>query len=200
MTSATAEWTDGLEQERVNEHEDISPLIIGLRAGDTEARRSFFERYWERPHREAFGVLRDRGDAHDVTAGLLLDFMTEGVHRFRAREHAALEHYLRVSARRRAIATRKHRQTLEPSTDQEAVGPTERDAWLLARLEHCLGELPPRTRAILRLKYAGGQDNAAIGRTLGQTRANISKLLTHSRKGALGKLRRCIESTRHKEA
>ena len=86
--------------------DDIKPLIEGLIHGEAAAQRELFKGYFDIAFREAVRVLHQQGEAYDVTAGLLLDFMTRDAQRFRAGGRPALEHYLRVSARRRAIAAK----------------------------------------------------------------------------------------------
>lgn len=175
---------------------DIRSLLDDLVAGKETAQRVLFKRFWDRPYREANAILRQQSDAYDVTAGLLLDFMTTGVHGFRGTSEGALRRYLQVSARRRAVVARTRSQRAQELVDELPAEAQTTEPWLLAKLEACLSALPARTRSVLRLKYTGDRSNAEVAQILGQTRANISKFLTHPQKGALARLRRCLGSVK----
>jgi RNA polymerase sigma factor (sigma-70 family) len=173
---------------------EITDFIAALRDGDPAARRELFRDYLPPLHRRAVRLLGSSGDAYDVAAGLLLDFMEEYVHGFTGQTERSLRGYLKTAVVRRGMAFRERAAALPGDAHEQelSVGMKSNDPLLLARLEACLDELPPRARQILRLKFAGDRDNVEIGRLLGQTRASISKQLIHPQKGALARLRRCI--------
>ena len=173
---------------------DVTSLVVALRHADDTARRALFRRYMPALHRRAVSILRNDGDAYDVSAGLLIDFIDTYCHGFEGTIERSLQGYLKVALVRRCQAYAAYRSDMASvDVDHVPAGPAEADDPLvLARLERCLAALPPRTRRILRLKYAADHDNASIGQMLGVSRAAISQHLIHPIKGALARLRRCI--------
>jgi RNA polymerase sigma factor (sigma-70 family) len=173
----------------------IQGLLDGLRSGASDAQRRLLRQYWDVPYSRARRVLGPTGDAHEVAIGVLGDFMVTHVHDFRATTAPALRLFLATVATRRALALRDRASVLQSGLEADLQPGPERetgDPWLLARLEGCLRQLPARSRLVLRLRYGQGMDNAQVAELLGQTRANVSKLLTHPLKGVLGRLRRCL--------
>ncbi|MFT7624138.1 MAG: RNA polymerase sigma factor (sigma-70 family) [Myxococcota bacterium] len=173
----------------------ISGLLHGLRSGASDAQRRLLREYWDVPYSRALRVLGSKADAHEVAMGVLGDFMVTHVHTFRATTRPALRLFVATVATRRALALRDRAAVLQAGLDaglQPAPELETQDPWLLARLERCLRELPGRSRLILRLRYGQGLNNAEVAELLGQTRANVSKKLTHPLKGVLGRLRRCL--------
>ena len=179
---------------------DALALLEGLRAGDDETRRGFFRAFYKAPYRRARSILRNDGDAHDVTCAVLVDFLDRRAAEFRGTTCAAVQLYLIVAAidRARRLQSRRKVVRLDARAVQNATEGAEaggRDPWLLARLERCLARLSPKLRQLLTLKYAEDLDNTEIASLTGVSRAAISQRLTHPRRGALGRLRRCMAAS-----
>ena len=176
--------------------ESIPELIAALRRGEAPAR----VRLW-RGHRSALvaraqRVLGDAGDAEDVAAGVLADFMGRLVHRFRGETAAALRAYLVAATIDRSLRLRDRGKVvaIEAGLEDTRAAPEAEahDPWLDARLRECVRRLPAEQRAVLRLRYAADLDNVEIAELLGQSRSAVSQRLIHPRRGALARLRRCL--------
>ena len=189
-----------MEGERVStdlrEPQAFERFLSDLRDGDNDARRRLFRECYSTPYVRARRLLRDPCDAEDIAMGVLVDFMERLVHRFRGTSIGALHTYLGVAALDRGIRYRDRQRALLSGPDPEdhaSSEPGERDVFLLRRLEECLRKLPPIARRILRLKYSSDKDNPEIATLLGISRAAVSQRLTHRGRGALPRLRKCLD-------
>jgi len=168
-------------------------FIDALCRREPDACARLFADYWARPYGRARSITGDDGDAHDVVASAFADFIERHAERFRGVRPAALQHYLMLAVTHRArrqVARRSRLRELvaEPASTGEAA-----DTLALAQLERCLDDLPPRTREVVALRYGRDLDNHEIADRLGISRPAVNNHLTHPARGALGRLRRCLE-------
>ncbi len=174
-------------------------FVASLRRGERAATRRLFELCLEPALGRATRLLGSPGDAHDVVIGVLVEFLDRYVQAFRgASEREVLTYVLVATVERCGRFRRAHARLAARAADEAAVrqgaGATSAldDPWLRARLEACLQTLPEATRQVIRLKYGLGKDNPEIAALLGVSRAAVSQRLTDPKRGALGRLRKCL--------
>ena len=173
-------------------------LVARLKRGETEAQRELWVGYhpmvlagWRR-------ILRAEaaGDAEDVAAGVLVDFLGSACHRLRIDDPRVVTSYLKLMASRRSLRCAERRRRFEVFRAEQtaAEGGADPDemgsrALLLRRLGDCLGHLSPKARQAIRLRYGGGLVNQRIGELLGVSKQYVGRLLAGSR----ARLRDCLE-------
>ena len=172
-------------------------IVARLRAGDAEARRAFFERFWPISLRRARAVVHDSGDAHDVAAGVLADFAERHVHTMRSASEAAIGAYIITTTARRARALlARRRQMSQLAEETLTTEPADTEPVLLARLEECIARLSDRQRQLLQLRFGVGMTNADIAQTLDMSRSAITQAISKEPGGVLPRLKRCLTAPR----
>jgi RNA polymerase sigma-70 factor (ECF subfamily) len=172
-------------------------LVARLKREDPAAQRRFWRICWPQVYADCARILGDGLPAHEVAVEVLSDFLLRYVHGLS--HPGAAGTYLRLMAVRRA-AREKEARSASKSVDMdvfhaEAGVDAEESAWakaLLPRLEECLGELTPKARQVLKLRYHADLTNERIGALLGGSKQYIGRLITRS----LGVLRKCLERSR----
>ena len=172
-------------------------LVARLRRGETAAQRELWVRYHPMVLAVCRGVLQAdaAGDAEDVAAGVLVDFLEAACRRLRNDDPRVVTSYLKLMAARRSLRCAERRRRVEP-LDAERIAadpahdPDEKGAraLLLRRLDGCLAHLSPKARRAIRLRYGGGLVNQRIGELLGVSKQYVGRLLTRSHE----RLRDCL--------
>jgi RNA polymerase sigma-70 factor, ECF subfamily len=165
-------------------------VVVAFRA-ELEDFGAFYEGSYLRAYRTALGIVRDRGLAADVTQDAYVSaFRDRGGFRgdvpatawfHRILVNAALTGLRRKSSRPREIPPD---EVFERHAGDEAHATAVRVSVLGA-----LGELEPRSRAAVVLRYYHDYDYATIGRILGTSPGNVGVILTR----ALDRLRAVFE-------
>ena len=158
---------------------------------DDERFRLFVEKQWGPLTRTAYLLTGDRGNAEDLVQSAL-----EKVHRHwgRIQRTDAPEVYARRVIVNTAISWRRRRRVVEvPLLATDAtVAP---DPYVQAESRHqllvALRRLPPKTRAILVLRYFEDMSEADIGRVLG---CSVGAVKSQASRG-LARLRAHVDPT-----
>lgn len=141
---------------------------------------AFYERTYQRAYRTALAIVRNHAMAADVTQEA---FVAAYGQRGRFRGDAPGEMWLHrivvnaalAAVRRRGPVIRELTMTERGSADH-ARATADRVVLFAA-----LGELPPRHRAVVVLRYYHGYDYATIARILGTTPTNVGAMLSRAR-------------------
>lgn len=141
---------------------------------------AFYERTYQRAFRTALGIVHDRAIAADVTQEA---FATAYEQRSRFRGEAPANVWLHRIVVNGALASlRRRRPTVRELTvvdrggTDDAHAATDRIVLFAA-----LGELPPRHRAVVVLRYYHDYDYATIAQILGTSTTNVGAMLTRAR-------------------
>lgn len=144
-------------------------LLREARAGSRSATEAIVERYWDKAHRIAFGVLGDRHIAEDVTQESMLSILAN-LSRFDTRRpfepwlHRIVTNravdWARARERREKVAT-----LVQPNQQQQPLPQQE--------LVEALGALPVEQRAAVVLRYVAGYGTNEIARILGVQRGTV---------------------------
>ena len=168
----------------------MAEVTVAFRA-ELDDFAAFYEASYPSAFRTALAIVRDAGLAADVTQdAYVLAYRDRS--RFRGDApatawfhrivvNAALAGLRRRSSRPREIPAREMR--VDPGGDQ--AGATSERLSILA----ALGDLEPRSRAAVVLRYYHDYDYATIGRMLGTSPGNVGVILTR----ALDRLRTVLE-------
>ncbi len=165
-----------------------------LRARNPVAQARFFRAHRERVENICGRILGQGGDAQELAADVLGDFLytyVDGVETPRA-----VSTYLKLMATRRALRWQKARDRageFDEETVAAADGSSDNAIWaqqVLPRLDGCLTHLTPKAREVLKLRFSTELTNEAIGEIVGGSKQYIGRLIKESTE----KLRRCLES------
>ncbi len=175
--------------------EEITGMLTGLKRGDRDAERIFWKDRWPEVYAVCRHILGDGADASEAAVDVMTDFMTKYVHSLS--NEAAINAYLRLMAVRRSIKYKKFREkhiSLQPDTDMvndDALSPEEsaQFAFLVPRLNECMGRLTGKARQAVQLRYAEQMTGDRIGGIIGASKQYVGRLLKQS----LNFLSRCLE-------
>jgi RNA polymerase sigma-70 factor (ECF subfamily) len=165
-------------------------VVVAFRI-ELEDFATFYESSYPRAFRTALAIVRDHGLAADVTQDAYVSAFRDRA-RFRGDVPAtAWFHRILVNAALAGLRRRSSRPR-EISPDEmlerhsgDATGATAERLSVLG----ALGELEPRSRAAVVLRYYHDYDYATIGRILGTNPGNVGVILTR----ALDRLRTVLE-------
>ena len=141
---------------------------------------AFYERTYQRAYRTALGIVRNQAMAADVTQEA---FVAAYEQRGRFRGDAPGEMWLhRIVVNAALAAVRRRGPVVRELTMIERDGADHaRAAVDRVALFAALGELPPRHRAVVILRYYHDYDYATIARILGTTPSNVGAMLSRAR-------------------
>ena len=178
-----------------SEHLYDDPALLGrLARRDPAAQQAVWERERPRLIVVAAAAGGSPADVDGIVADVFADFFFHYVDHLK--HAAAVPAYLRIMAIRRAQRARDHalrQQALVEETlvqdDRERLERTIDEQAQLPRLAHCLEQLSPRSRAVLRLHYGQSVSYSSIGVAVGVTKQAVGKIVQR----CLAALRRCLE-------
>lgn len=165
-----------------------------LRARNPVAQARFFRAHRERLENICGRILGHGGDAQELAADVLGDFLytyVDGVETPRA-----VSTYLKLMATRRALRWQKARDRageFDEETIADAEGSNDNAIWtqqVLPRLDGCLTHLTSKAREVLKLRFSTELTNEAIGEIVGGSKQYIGRLIKES----TDKLRKCLDS------
>lgn len=179
---------------------EVGRLIEAARGGDRAAGNELYRLHVRHVFRAVRSLVRDEAEAEEVVQEAFVRALT-GLDRYRPREGARFASWLAAIAlnvaRRRARWWR--RAVGEDEAPKEAAAGTQPDAGEeldLARrkaaLLQALGELEPREREIVSLRYGAELTAAEVGEALGLGEANVRKICERQRKRLLERLRETL--------
>jgi RNA polymerase sigma-70 factor (ECF subfamily) len=156
---------------------------------------AFYERTYPAAFRTALGILRDSAWAADVTQeAYIAAYSARDRYRGDAPGYAWLH---RIVVNQALSALRRHRPMVQEIRPDDSMRPDESNptAERMAVFD-ALGELAPRQRAAVVLRYYHDYDYATIARILGTSSTNVGALLSR----AIDRLRIELESRQHAPA
>ena len=163
-------------------------LVELARAGDRVARQRLYRQHVARVFRTVRGTLRSDAEAEDVTQDAMLTALTS-LHRYSPRSGTRFAAWLTtiaVNTMRRRFRRRRPELTATgelpdmPDTDSDVAADLDR-AKQRAALLRALGELTPREREIVSLRYGAELNAAEIAAELRLDPANVRKILERAR-------------------
>jgi RNA polymerase sigma-70 factor (ECF subfamily) len=151
-------------------------LLRAARSGSPPAVEALVERYWDRSHRIAYGILGDAHAAEDVTQEAMLSVVA-GLGRFDA--YRPFEPWLHRVVTNRALdwARSRARRPEVAVGAVEAERPAHDSFSPDGGLEAALATLAPEQRAVVVLRYIGGYGPDEIGAALGIPRGTVGSRL-----------------------
>ena len=166
-----------------------SMLISRIRGGDQDALAALHDRYAQVVYSVALRVLRDTGQAEDVTQEIFFQLWRNPDSFSAAR--GSLSTWLLVVARNRAIDHLRQRRPAEP-VDEVVIASTtnlqseaERSI-MMQRVRGILGDLPREQQDSLQMAFFDGLSHSEIaektGQPLGTVKTRIRSALTSLRK------------------
>jgi RNA polymerase sigma-70 factor (ECF subfamily) len=172
---------------------DDKSLMECLVAGKENAFREIYDRYYERLFYSCYGIVRNTHDAEDIVIVTLTKLFTR---RERFETIAQLQNWLYLAARnrcfdllrgRRVQAERdeKVRELFAPDAENQALN-SELDVLLIEKIMALVGELPPQSQQVIRLRYLEGLKYKEISEKLQISPRTVENLLRY----ALDRLRR----------
>lgn len=168
--------------------------LARLRRREPVAQARFFRAFRERVEKLCSRILGPNGDAQELAADVLGDFLytyVDGVETPRA-----VPTYLKLMATRRALRLHKSRERAGEIDDdqfQDEEVPPDQAIWaqqVMPKLDRCMGILTPKAREVLRLRFGTELTNEAIGDIVGGSKQYIGRLIKESTE----KLKTCLES------
>lgn len=154
---------------------------------------AFYERTYQAAYRTALGVVREQTLADDVTQQA---YVAAWEHRETFRGDVPAQAWLhRIVINQALSALRRNRPTIRELTVADAAvsdgAPPDGIVRMGERIAlfDALGQLPPRSRAAVVLRYYHDYDYAAIARILGTSPTNVGAILSR----ALDRLRDELE-------
>lgn len=146
-------------------------LLREARAGSRAATERLVERYWDRAHRIAYGILGDAHLAEDVTQETMVSIVSN-LGRFDTQR--SFEPWLHRIVTNRALdwARARERQEQIPRVVQPPPREQEQGALIDA-----LGALPADQRAVVVLRHVAGYGTNEISRMLGVRRGTVGSRL-----------------------
>ena len=178
---------------------EVERLVGAARGGDRAAGTALYRLHVRHVFRAVRSLVRDEGEAEDVVQEAFVRALTR-LDRYRPREGARFVSWvaaiaLNVARKRARWWRRAVPEDRAPKDDRAATGP-EADAGEqldLARrkaaLLEALGELEPREREIVSLRYGAELSAAEVGAALVLGEANVRKICERQRKKLLERLR-----------
>ncbi len=141
---------------------------------------AFYERTYQRAYRTALGIVHDGTIAADVTQEA---FAAAYEQRGRFRGDAPGQVWLhRIVVNGALAALRRHRPVVRELVMVDRGGPDDMHAATdRIVLFAALGELPPKHRAAVVLRYYHDYDYATIAHILGTSPTNVGAMLTRAR-------------------
>ena len=174
-----------------------------LKARDPHAQARFFRGHRPRVEALCARVLGHGADALEISTDVLGDFLfryVDGVESPRA-----VSTYLKLMATRRSLRwVRTRGRSDEVQEDdggalelgpREPAGnqPIDQAIWarqMMPRLDGCMGQLTPKAREVLKMRFSTELTNESIGDIVGGSKQYIGRLIKES----TDKLRKCLES------
>jgi RNA polymerase sigma-70 factor (ECF subfamily) len=170
------------------EEDAVLRLVEQARAGDRAARQRLYRQHVQRVFRTVRGMLRSDAEAEDVTQDAMLTALTS-LDRYSPRSGTRFAAWLTtiaVNTTRRRFRRRRPELTASgdlpdvPDPDGDLAGDLDltrqREALLKA-----LGELEPREREIVSLRYGSDLNATEIAVQLRMEPANVRKILERAR-------------------
>jgi RNA polymerase sigma factor (sigma-70 family) len=164
-----------------------------LKSGDAAAQGRFFAARRAELAAICQRIVGDRALSEELAEDVVIDFLFHAVNRVRHSD--AVPAYLSLMAARRAMREREQRRRADdaPLEQMVATTPSPEDAAALrgsaVKLERCLGQLTPKARSTLKLRFGEDLAQEHIGQVLGGSKQYIGKLIRQS----VEKLRMCLE-------
>lgn len=168
--------------------------LARLRRREPAAQARFFRAFRDRLEQLCARVLGKNGDAQELAADVLGDFLytyVDGVTTPRA-----VPTYLKLMATRRSLRMHKAKERSDEIEDDllhDDTAPPDQAIWarqVMPKLDHCMGILTPKAREVLRLRFGTELTNEAIGEIVGGSKQYIGRLIKESTE----KLKACLET------
>ena len=168
--------------------------LARLRRREPAAQARFFSAFRERVEHLCARILGQSGDAQELAADVLGDFLytyVDGVETPRA-----VPTYLKLMATRRSLRLHKAKERAGEIDDEQLHDDTvtpDQAIWarqVMPKLDRCMGILTPKAREVLRLRFGTELTNEAIGDIVGGSKQYIGRLIKESTE----KLKTCLES------
>ena len=182
------------------EREDEESVIDGCRRGDVESQRLLFEAYKDRVYSIAFHFTGNEATAKDVTQQVFVKLMTN-MHQYRTGASFSTWLY-RLVANACVDEYRKHRHFAPFDDDAGAAipAPGRADDALNERetaeaVRRAVGELAPKLRIAVLLRYFDDLSYEEIGEALGVSTGTVASRLSRGHRilaRRLGPLRRAL--------
>lgn len=164
-----------------------------LRARAPAAQARFFRAYRGRVEALCGRILGPSGDAQELAADVLGDFLFNYVDRLETPR--AVSTYLKLMATRRSLRRHKARERTNEVDDEQfhdETAPPDQAIWarqVLPKLDECMGGLTPKAREVLKLRFSTELTNEAIGDIVGGSKQYIGRLIKESTE----KLKKCLD-------
>jgi RNA polymerase sigma-70 factor (ECF subfamily) len=176
-------------------------LVEQARAGDRAARQRLYRQHVQHVFRTVRGMLRSDAEAEDVTQDAMFTALTS-LDRYSPRSGTRFAAWLTaiaVNTTRRRFRRRRPELTATgelPDVADPAADPAgDIDlARQRAALLQALGELEPREREIVSLRYGSDFNATEIAAQLGMEAANVRKILERARVRLGGRIEELVKS------
>lgn len=164
-------------------------LIDRVRASEQQAMTEIFDRYARLVYSVAVRVLKDNGQAEDVTQEIFFQ-LWQSPESFLA-SRGSLASWLLVIARNRAIDRLRQRRYAEPADEMIIASATNLEnevecSIMMQRVQRFMGDLPADQQQSLQLAFWEGLSHSKIaertGQPLGTVKTRIRSALTNLRK------------------
>jgi RNA polymerase sigma-70 factor, ECF subfamily len=163
-------------------------MVVAARSGDLAAFKALYERYWGRVYNLAFYMLGDALVAEDLSQTVFLK-VHKGLADFRF-ESALSTWIYRIALNECQNQQRRRGAELVPleailgSGDELDTGPApdrqHQRSEMKAIIEQVVGELPPRLRAVVVLKYMEELSYDEIAAVLGCAQGTVASRLSRA--------------------
>lgn len=172
-----------------NEAGSDKSLVDRVRAREQQAMTEIFDRYARLVYSVAVRVLRDNGQAEDVTQEIFFQ-LWQNPESFLA-SRGSLASWLLVVARNRAIDRLRQRRYTEPADEMVVASATNLEnevecSIMMQRVQRFIGDLPTDQQQSLQLAFWEGLSHSKIaertGLPLGTVKTRIRSALTNLRK------------------
>ncbi len=147
-------------------------LVFGLKAGDEDAFRQIYDRYWHKLYRVAVGKVKAIENAKEIVQDIFLDLWL----RHADLDIETLDHYLFSAVKFKVLDYFKHEIVRQNHRDfltfsqSDADWDTEQEIAyndLNQSIIACIDQLPPKTKQILELSRLQHKSNMEIADLLG---------------------------------
>lgn len=174
--------------------------LARLKARDPAAQARFFRAHRGRVEALCARVLGHGADALEIATDVIGDFLFQYVDGVESPRAVAT--YLKLMATRRSLRWVKTRGKSDEVGDddgdavelgREREPAVDQAIWaqqMMPRLDGCLGQLTPKAREVLKMRFATDLTNEAIGDIVGGSKQYIGRLIKESTE----KLRKCLDS------